>query len=552
MKTAATSLGWLVAGVACALVAPEAVGQTAPAVPSAGRIQQDIRSEPQPAPRGISIDSPRFAEQIPAGAAEARFMLRGVELGGNHVLSWDQLSPAWSDRIGQTISLQQAFGIAAAISARYRQAGYILSQALLPQQELPVEGAILKVEIIEGYVARAGITGIDSTGGALRGYLDRITSERPLRLQTLERNLLLMNELAGLYVRANLSSSATIGAADLELALGRAGQGYSVSVHNRTSEALGAVRAEASADFRSGLGEFDRHTFRVISSLNDRLLYGGYAGELPLGATGAKLNWSASLSKAKPRTDIPFHLDSKSRTLSLGVSHAILRSRAMNLEMRLTAGASNNSARVPDETRDRIRSVRAGLTWDLAGAGGVNILDIEYARGMGMAGASRPGDPLLSRGGLAQPEFSKGTLYLARLQSLGRGFSLLLAGTSQFSGDVLVTSEQFGLGGDLFLRSYDPSELVGDYGVAGKAELRLDMRFGAWATTAYVFHDVGEVGYRISGFPKQSATSSGIGARFNAPRRLHGYLEASVPGRRPAQGTGDKGLRLFGGAGIDF
>lgn len=115
-----------------------------------------------------------------------------------------------------------------------------------------------------------------------------------------------------------------------------------------------------------------------------------------------------------------------------------------------------------------------------------------------------------------------------------------------------MTSEEFGLGGDLFLRAYDPSELIGDYGVAGKAELRYDLRGRTWGATFYGYHDRGRVSYRLPNTPSESAQSSGLGVRFSIPGGLHGYVEAAKPQDRIAASTGDDDVRIFGGLGVNF
>src|SRR5207253_4186925 len=104
-------LGCLV--LALALFAHATLAQpTAP-----GRIERDVQPPPQPVPReGLHIEAPRFAEQLPPDAANLRFTLGAVALKSNTRFTTEQLEPIWAASIGRSITLADAFAIAATIS----------------------------------------------------------------------------------------------------------------------------------------------------------------------------------------------------------------------------------------------------------------------------------------------------------------------------------------------------------------------------------------------------------------------------------------------------
>jgi hemolysin activation/secretion protein len=203
---------------------------------------------------------------------------------------------------------------------------------------------------------------------------------------------------------------------------------------------------------------------------------------------------------------------------------------------------------------DTISAGRVGLTWDFIDAlGGVTVLDAEYSKGLSVFDASELGSPTASRPG-GDPEFSKVTWYVARLQSLGRGFSVLLAGTGQATSSNLLSSEEFAFGGEQFGRAYDPSELVGDEGIAGKVELRYTHDFASGlGLTLYGFGESGRVKRTLLlpdelGAPEEDGASSlGLGLRFSFRGWLSGYLEAGEPTDQAVATTGEKKTRVFGG-----
>jgi hemolysin activation/secretion protein len=105
--------------------------------------------------------------------------------------------------------------------------------------------------------------------------------------------------------------------------------------------------------------------------------------------------------------------------------------------------------------------------------------------------------------------------------------------------NTLLIDEQFSLGGADFGSAYDPSELLGDSGVAGRAELRYS-RDGdfQWVPSYqfYTFYDIGTVWNRDAGAgtsDEASLADAGVGLRFNAQIPLSGTFEFAYPLTRP-------------------
>lgn len=546
---------WVYLMCLAAIAAPPCWAQPVPTA----RLPQDAAREPQPAARNAAllIDRDRYAEQVPAGADALRFRLEGIDLSGNVSLPSSRFEGLWADLMGREVTLAQVFDIAARISAIYRDAGYVLSQALVPQQAITQAGGQVRIRVAEGYVARISVSPGVRGADRMARLLAPIRNERPLTLATLERYLLLLGDLPGVRSQAVLRAGSEANAADLELVVERDLQGFSAAVHNRTSAAVGPLRWEASAERRGLFREFDRHALRWIGAGSERLNLLAYNGDAPVGLQGASLIWSASASRSRPKSGELFQFNTRSDNASLGLAYPLLRSRAANLSLRGSLAAYNGRSDIGDGlpvSQERLRSLRLGASADLTDAmGGVNLLDLEIARGLSGLGASRRGDPLLARAGL-NPQFTKATLYAARLQSLGGEWSLLAAVSAQHSDDLLSSAEQFGLGGDAFLRAFDPSELLGDRGAAAKLELRYNTLLGPVGATVYAYGDTGSVQQRAidAAATRQSASAVGLGLRFSGSQGLRGYVEVAKPIHRDTVRHGDRRARGFAGLGIDF
>ena len=556
-------------GVAFVLLGLGGLGLTPPALAQApgsqpGQIERQFQTPPQPRSQAGTFQLPLPQQAPPPGSEGVKFRLRGLSLEGITVYPADSWGADYSRLLGREVSLVEIYGFANALTTRYRNDGYILSQVVVPAQT--VEQGYVRLQVVEGYVADVRFEG-DPASPLLKSYAERVQAERPLTAATLERALLLMNDLPGSFARALLVPSPTQqGAADLVVQVTAQRFTGGIAIDNRGGRSLGPLRATLDLEQRGLLGWGERTGVRFVAAEKNELKYLSLSHDQAVGRDGTRFSLAWNRVRSRPDTGssfIPLDLETDSDSGALTMSHPFVRSRNENLGLRGSLTGHNGSTVLfgqPD-TEDRLRTLRLGLTYDLADIWrGVNIFDIELARGVEALGSSRAGDADLSRAN-GKPAFTKLGLYVARLQSLAPGWprwSLLVAASGQLSFDDLLAPELFSFGGEQFGRGYDPSELVGDHGAALKLELRYTLSseggFAAGATV-YGFYDAGVVRQRSpgAGVPaQQSATSAGLGVRFDIGQPLTGYLELAKPLTRTvaAEGTGD--LRTYGGLSLRF
>ncbi len=130
--------------------------------------------------------------------APATVLLRSVTLEGATVLGEPDLAPAYASFLGQRVTEADLTAITASLTAIYRGAGYGLSRAIIPAQDL--SGGRIRIQVIEGTVEDIVILGDDANRFGLQALLAPIATERPLRRATLERQLLLANDRPGVRV----------------------------------------------------------------------------------------------------------------------------------------------------------------------------------------------------------------------------------------------------------------------------------------------------------------------------------------------------------------
>jgi hemolysin activation/secretion protein len=188
----------LIAAVALLCVALLAVAQVpGSAVPGREREQFQQPSAPRAQPGGPVITLPSTV--APAGAKSITLVLRDVTVEGATVYGRDQLAEFYRDLLGHPITLAAVYDIAKRITAKYGADGYVLSRAIVPSQQFAPHGAIVRIQVIEGYVDKVEWpAGLANYRDFFSYYASRIVADRPTNVRTIERYLLLAGDLPGL------------------------------------------------------------------------------------------------------------------------------------------------------------------------------------------------------------------------------------------------------------------------------------------------------------------------------------------------------------------
>lgn len=502
-----------------------------------GQIERQFEKPPEPSAKpGITIPAP--GQTRPSNAEGLRFTLNRLTVAGVTVYPADKLRRLYAASLGKDVSLADIYRIADALTARYRNDGYILSQVVVPAQS--VDDGAVQLQATEGYIADVRIEGGSaSLRDRARKDGEKIRASRPLRAGVLERYVLLLNDLPGVQARAVLAPATTPGASDLVLQLSQRRFAAGFSSDDRGSKAQGRQRVFANADLNSLLGGASLTELREVTTLDRELIYASAAHDQFLGANGSKLGVSASYVYSSPQevAIIPLHLTTESETATLTYTYPLIRSRSHNFYIRGVFSAFDSTSTIFSikDTVDRVRAVRLGVTYDAGDRlGGVNIVDLEFSQGIPGLGATRNGEQYLSRP-TGRADFRRATLYAARMQSLSANWSAVLGANAQYAFTDLLAPELFSFGGEQFGRGYDPSELLNDHGAALKLDLRYNHTWSGRTPATlmpYGFADAGRVWQRtgVSGVDTtESAASAGFGVRLSMGRTLSGYAEFAKP-----------------------
>lgn len=484
----------------------------------------------------------RTTVQVPAVAkpeipADTRplFKLTAVSVAGASVIAGSAIAETYRSYIGKTVSQSDLVAIAGKISNLYRDAGYHLSRAIVPPQDIK-DGAIL-IQVIEGQITDIVLNGKGADQFGLRSLLGAVAQEHPSRLKTLERQLMLANDRPG--VRIADTALEEIGEATGNFRLTVTAETWQVyaaqGLDTLGSSAVGPWQAYSTTAFNSALVKGDTLGINLSTTPGAprELGYGRLSYDAPVGNDGARLGATALYSDVRPGDrQRQQGVYTETDTYELKGSVVPLETRRSSLWLTATAGYSDVSGREWPGINysDHFRTVSLTADYKLQDdIGGWNYLTLIGRHGLDILGASQKGDPFLSRYG-ASGDFSVFDFFFTRYQKLSDIWSLKLSASGQLASTVLLTSQQFYLGG----AAYGPGYYSGDNGIAGSVELRFDQTLQSDMVKGYQlygFVDRGAVWNFDSKNDVFSLSSVGAGVRLYLADQLQAGVAVAVPFR---------------------
>src|SRR5213080_4205315 len=526
--------------------------------PSYDPRQTEKRFDDQQSSQGANgrprLPSPQFAQPEGQGDSKPLFVLRHVSIASAVAIPQDRLVTAYQPYIGKKVSQADLAAIAAAVSDVYRAAGFHLSRAIVPPQD--IRSGQLRIQVIEGSITELALKGDGAEQFGVRPMLEAVLAERPSRLATLERQLLLINGRPG--VRIEDTAIEEIGTASghfrLILSLKTWHFFTSFGVDNLGSSSVGPWQSYGTAALNSFLAPGDSLVLNLSTTPGDprQLAFGRLSYDVPVGADGARIGASGYYSEVWPGDYRHLYSDNI-KTESFEIHGSIVPLQSQKSSLTLTAAAGFTNATENDVFgpiyADRIRT--ASLTSDYRlqdSFGGTNYLTVNYRQGLDILGASHRDDDYLSRDG-ASGKFSALNLWFTRYQTLSDAWSLKIAAAGQTASGPLFTSQQFYLGGIAFGRGYGSAEISGDNGLAGSAELRFDRKTILQYLSGYqlyAFVDSGVAwndGYRLN--DGLSLTSAGGGVRFFLADGLQADIGVAAPLSYRAPDNPTRGARVL-------
>jgi hemolysin activation/secretion protein len=520
----------------------------------------DVRDEA--APRARPEEEERATTLPPAAPAPTAvgiepFILTGVVLEGADAIDPERLAATYDPFLAQRIGGAELAEILAAIETLYREEGYLLARAEAPAQA--IEAGVVTVQVAEGHVETLALEGADGVEETVRGLFSPVLAERPIRLATLERAIMLTQDLPGVTVQDSRMEriDEAGGAHRLTIVVETDAVDGVAYLDNRGDREIGPAQAWLSGGINNALGMGERLSAGIFTVPNDpqELVYGELRADTPIGNAGTRAEFAASGSTSDSGGNLDeTGTENRSRTLAASLTHPIIRSR----EEILTVGGGIEMQRLEEfqredqsyEDRTRIVTARVAYTryglFDGTDAG----TTLSASQGLDVLNASTEGDEALSRAE-GSGVFTRGRAEIWVTQGFGDNLSLLLQGSGQVADRPLLTGQEFSVGGSRFGRAYNGGEIAGEHGASGLAELRWTdgtAFLGLAGYQLYGFYDAGAVWNEAANgdIDRESLSSAGAGLRFwTEGYRLYFDVQAAQPLTRTPDATDDDGTRFF-------
>jgi hemolysin activation/secretion protein len=582
-------MGFTARFVRRAVAALTLLGAVATSIPAVAQVPSAPPNLANPVPQGSPV--PRILPPAPPSVSPGAVVpppsapgaevpnqpvrVGSVEIEGVTAYPQPEIAQLAGGLVGPAVPLPRIDAARQAILQRYRADGYVLTTVSV---NLDAKGR-LRFVVTEGRIASVKLDGdIGPAGTQVLRFLNRLTEQQPIDSVTLERYLLLAQDVPGITLRAVLEpSSDQPGALNLIAQVSRQAVSGLATIDNRAFNQTGPIEMLGLLDFNSFTSLGEKTEVSYFHTFPNSQNFGQASTEVFVGASGLKLRIYAGYGLTVPTGSLGQTGYNGTTTVFGGqATYPVIRSRQQTLNVNLSLDAiesnittTNNGPR-SRQSFDSLRVLRLGEDYALsdlllgADRSAINALSVRVSQGLKLLGARTNGTAQDAPRQNEQNGFTKINFEASRTQTLfspWEGASVALMGllTGQWTDAILPPAEQFYLGGARFTRGYYAGQVPGDKALAATTELQLNTGFETTvfgksldvSSQFYLFYDWGETWQNLSTDHAAIITSAGGGVRMQVTRFTELDLEGLARFNRfPTAGnTPGSGISpLYGGA----
>jgi hemolysin activation/secretion protein len=541
------------------LLALMTLGSTVLAAPPVGEAQmQQIPSVPPVRNAAPLLELDRVKPAAATTADSVRITVNRLSITGAKAFTETELLKVTGFAPGGSLSISDLRAMALKIAEFYRDRGYFVATAYLPEQD--IRNGSVNIAVVEGSYGRVTLNNRSAVSDAVaQALLGGLAAGDSITAGPLERRLLTLSDLPGVKVSSTLMPGATAGSSDLLVELDRRPRiTGSVDADNAGNRYTGMNRAGATITLNEPLGLGDVASVRGLTSGPGldylRGTYQLQAGPARLGLAYSTMRYSLSQEfqelGATGSADIG----------TLNASLPLLRSRNNNVNFGLALESRKYQDRISaiaSVTDKSLRVVIASLsadTIDRLGGGGTSVYSLAWSSGVLdlQTPSMRETDAVTAR---TNGYFNKLALSAARLQTITSSLSFFASINGQAASKYLDVSEEFPLGGMNGVRAYPEGEAYADEGYVVNLEFRFALPGFDHSLPGQLqliaFADAGTVVTSKSpwGNGTNSRTLSGAGLGVNWSEINNFYVRvyyAVKLGNEPASSGPDATERLWG------
>lgn len=408
--------------------------------------------------------------------------LKEFKIQGVKTLPFEKIAAVFQPLTNKELTVEDLLGAGKKVTKMYQDAGYVLSFAYIPQQDL--SKGIAQVVIVEGYVKDIHIKGkLSNNEKRIREILKPLTEEKPLTKATFDRVNGVLALQPGLKVAMTIAPPTTAGGATtVEAEITQKKFDFAVGIETGNPNVQGLLSATINS--LTPLGDQLNLTTLQPPGTKD-IQYYGVNYSLPLGSNGLTGKLYASTYTEHPRLDalnaLGYNSEYKNRSQRAGMllsyplmitgqsSWLINGGFYINNEEQTYSPIRNDL--YPDlKIKTRLSVFNIESTYNQVTEKQSRSLSLGLYKGVNILGAN-------NKNNLNDTNFFKLKLTANQNFTIFKNTELRLAGVYQYSPNTLANSEQISFGGRLFGAAYQPGEIAGDKGWGLSSELNYAFHF---------------------------------------------------------------------------
>ncbi len=471
------------------------------------------------------------------------------------------------------ITMGQMQEIADKLTSYYRERGFILAQAFVPSQKVTSDS--IEIKVLEGRLGKVFAENNEYYSlSTLKRALTLLVGE-PVVKDEIESAVLELFDFPGLSVSAVFRpGEKEIGTTDIVLKVQEEIKFNLVAnADNYGSQFSGVYRPRLDAILNNPTGNGDVLSASFMHAIDPGLTkFGAVNYQIPFFTPFSSHPLTVGLSVSHEQFNVAGDLDGNDLT-SLGIdgdtstagisfNYPLLKSRLGGVDAQIDLSRKRATTRRlgTRQSRDDLAVLTAGINFErvdlilgsergAGNQGGIYLIQgfSDVLGSMNRIVTESDGPNKSSRvggsGEFAGGEFTKVVGNYTRLQNLGWGTSLLLRFDGQWSDDLLVSLEQYSMGGPFNVRAYPQSESLVDSAYFGSAEFAINApgftdKSAFWGYSwgdiiqfsTFIDYAAGYLNDPLPGLEKHRTLAGyGFGAKFTLPGILQINMTTAFP-----------------------
>jgi len=466
------------------------------------------------------------------------------------------LAAALSAQPAEGYSVNQLQEVANRVADGYRGHGLILAQAIIPAQDV-VRG-VVNILILEGALSDVRFEGQKMYSARALGRPFQPLLARPVRKDDMESALLYLTDYPGLSAFGVFQAGERIGTTDLVVKTQHEERfALDTTVDNQGSQFSGEYRANVGLTVNDPFGQADRLNVYGLYAFDPddsdaKGVYGGVDYRLPIFGpkNEMQLGYSHNLFEVG---QLLRELGIEGTTDIEQLSYTRMLSKTRLGDASVQVSLARKDAEFKQQgavtARDILSVGSLGFHWGQIGvrSRGITQVTLTYSHGFDdLFGSLTDYDSQqgvrasrLDAGG----NFDKVVGQVQRFQRISQNNALLLRASGQYSGDILVSLEQFSIGGPDTVRAYPSAEFLAD--TAGFASLEwivnapgFASRPAFWGHTwgqilqasLFVDYATGRLNEVLAGEEDRIDLSGwGVALQLNVPNKFFARVDVATP-----------------------